>query len=205
MTTIDFNPQHQKSFDEMSLLELLEKINDLKEIPRSGWVFASVPMSEVEDVAQHSFEVASISLLLCDELDKTGVRVNREKCLWMAIIHDWPEAIVADFPYTAVEYLGGAKAKHEMERRAAAELLDGKHLGVWQEYVEKKSVESRVVHAADYISMLLQAVRYRERGNNSKGMMELLNAVLSDISQYSEEFQIVGALVEDIKKKLGKP
>ncbi|MFN4133730.1 MAG: HD domain-containing protein, partial [Candidatus Hadarchaeales archaeon] len=174
----------------------------LKEIPRTGWAFAGVPLAEIEDVAQHSFEVASLTLLLCDNLDERKTKINREKALAMAIIHDWPEALVADFPYTAVEFLGGKEVKLKMEEKAAALLLPRPRLELWREYVENKTAEAKIVHAADYLSMLLQALKYAERGNVSREMRELWAAVLNDVSKYSEEFSIVKELTAQLSAEL---
>jgi putative hydrolase of HD superfamily len=186
----------------MRLEELLRKINSLKEIPRIGWTFAGISLAEIEDVAQHSFEVASITLLLCDELEKAGRKIDLGKALAMAIVHDWPEALVGDFPFTAVGYLGGSEEKHKMEEKAAKEMLREKQLELWREYVEKKTAEAKLVHAADYLSMLLQALRYKEGGNISNGLKELSEAVLSDLSPYIKEFPVLSPLLKEIKVKL---
>ncbi|MEM2672730.1 MAG: HD domain-containing protein, partial [Candidatus Hadarchaeales archaeon] len=75
----------------MELLELMERLGRLKGVERKGWVLRG--FSPAEDVAQHSFEVCSLSLLLSLELKG---RVNLEKVLTMAVLHDWPEALTGD-------------------------------------------------------------------------------------------------------------
>jgi putative hydrolase of HD superfamily len=187
----------------MKLDELLEKLGNLKEIPRTGWLFAGVPLDEVEDVAQHSFEVATIALFLLDELGRGGAELNRERVLTMALVHDWPEALVADFPYTAVKYLGPVDVKRKMEDTALSELLEGnrKYLELWREYSERKTVEARLVHAADYLSMLFQALKYRVRGNRSQALEELWSAVLQDLKPYVDEFPPARDLVEELKTR----
>jgi putative hydrolase of HD superfamily len=185
----------------MKLDELLGKLGGLKEIPRTGWLFAGVPLENVENVAEHSFEVSTITLLLLDELQDSGVKLDREQALTMALTHDWPEALVADFPYTALKYLDPQNTKGKMEEKALSELLGGreKYLNCWREYRDEKTPESRLVHAADYLSMLLQAIRYRERGNCSLGIGELWKAVLRDLEPYLNEFPPVRGLVEELR------
>jgi putative hydrolase of HD superfamily len=189
----------------MKLDELLEKLGNLKEIPRTGWLLAGVPLGEVEDVAQHSFEVATIALLLSDELRRAGGELNRERTLAMALVHDWPEALVADFPYTAVKYLGTTDVKGKMENTALSELLEGdeEYLGLWREYREGGTPEAKLVHAADYLSMLFQAIRYRGRGNRSRELEELWCAVLRDLEPYAGEFPPVRDLIEELKTRFG--
>ncbi len=49
------------------LLTLLDRANDLKRLPRMGWLLAGV--APAESVAEHSFGVAFLSLLLVDAIN----------------------------------------------------------------------------------------------------------------------------------------
>lgn len=187
----------------MKLSELLSRLNRLKLIPRTGWLFCNVSPVGVEDVAQHSFEVATIAMFLTDELKREGKKMNGGRAVRMAILHDWAEAEVADFPYTALKHLGSAEIKQRMERRALDEILRDwpekeKYLALWEEYKDKKTTESRLVHAADYLSMLVQATKYRERGVCSKELEELWLAVKRDLAPYLKEFNVVRKLVNEL-------
>jgi putative hydrolases of HD superfamily len=186
----------------LKLIELLSRLNGLKLIPRTGWLFCNVSPVGVEDVAQHSFEVATITVLLAEELRREGKKIDGGRAIEMAIVHDWAEAEVADFPYTALKHLESPDVKKKMENRAMHELLEEilgreRYLALWKEYGEKKTTESRLVHSADYLSMLVQAIKYRERGVHSKELGELWQAVKSDLAPYAEEFKAVGNLVRE--------
>lgn len=190
----------------MKLRELLERLNNLKRMPRTGWLLCNVPLGEVEDVAQHTFDVMAITLVLSDELQRGGKELERERALSMAVLHDWAEASMGDFPYTALKYLGPAGTKKRFEKRALEDLLGKlpnkeKYLKLWQEYSEKRSPEAKLVHAADYLSMLVQAVKYRERGNRSKKLDELWRAVHKDIKIYEKEFPPVRALIKELDER----
>lgn len=190
----------------MELRELLERLNNLKRMPRTGWLLCNVPLGEVEDVAQHTFDVMAITLVLIDELQRGGKKFDRERALSMAIVHDWAEASMGDFPYTALKYLGPAGTKKRLEKRALEDLLGKlpnkeKYLKLWREYSEKRTPEAKLVHAADYLSMLVQAVKYRERGNRSKELDELWRAVHKDIKIYENEFPPVRALIKELDER----
>lgn len=190
----------------MKLCELLRRLDNLKRIPRTGWLLCGVKLAEVEDVAQHTFEVAMITLLLAGEIEREGKRLNLEKALSMAILHDWAEAEVADFPYTGLKHLGPKGTKRIIEKRALEDLFRGlpnrgKYMGLWREYGERRTIEARLVHASDYLSMLAQAVEYRERGNRSRELDELWKAVLSDIKPYTLEFRCVKKLVRELRNR----
>lgn len=188
----------------MKLHELFERLNTLKRIPRTGWLLCNVPLVEVEDVAQHTFDVATITLLLADELK--GKSLDRERALRMALVHDWAEASVGDFPYTALKHLGPAGTKKNIEGRALDELLRGlrdkeKYMGLWKEYSEKRTLEAKLVHTADYLSILVQAIKYRERGNRSREIEELWRAVEKDLRPYINEFPQIKGLVTELRKR----
>lgn len=190
----------------MKMHELLELLNNLKRMPRTGWLLCNIPLSEVEDVAQHIFDVAAITLLLADELERSGTKLDRERALGMAIVHDWAEAIVGDFPNTALEHLESASVKTRMEQSALAELLHmtpnkERYRALWQEYCEKRTVEAKLVHAADYLSMLVQALKYHERGNRSRELGKLWLAVKRDLGPYTKEFKPVKELTRELDKR----
>jgi len=190
----------------MKLRELVEQVENLKLMPRTGWLLCNVYLKEVEDVAQHSFDVAAITFLLSGELEQKGMKLDAGRAMSMAIIHDWAEALVGDFPYPAVKHLGSRKKKNEMERSALKEMLQGiskggDYLKLWDEYAEKRSPEAKLVQAADYLSMLLQAIKYRERGNRSRELNVLWKAVRSDLAPYEKYFNPVRELVRDLEKR----
>jgi len=184
------------------MMELLRRFNLLKDMPRTGWLLAGVPIAEVEDVSQHSFEVAAIVLAI---LGKTGGKLDGEKAVEMALIHDAPECLVGDFPYPGLKYLPKER-KREMEARAAAELFkeDERLLELWREFAEGRSAEARLVHAADYLSILLQALKYAERGNRSEEMLRLWQQVLEDIEPYLKEFPAVAEVVEKLREDFSR-
>lgn len=170
-----------------------------------GWLECAVPLSEVEDVAQHSFETTSITLLLLDELEQRTKKLDRERALTMAVVHDWAETLTGDFSYTIQKWMG-TDNKERMEREALRDLVDRlprkrEYLKLWEEYNEKQTPEARLVRAADYLSLMVQAIKYRERGNRSKELDELWRAVHGDLKPYMGEFPPVGRLIEELDER----
>lgn len=181
------------------MLELLCKLNELKRIPRVGWSLCSIPSCMVEDVAQHTFEVACLSLLLSE-----GLKLDEAKVLKMALIHDWPEALVGDISYSALPYLGGKEVKGRVEERAFQRLLGEKKefLELWREFREEKTLESKLVHFCDYFAILLQARHYFEIGNRSPGLKELCENVTRDVEPYLSIFPQFKPLVDRMRSLL---
>lgn len=161
---------------EANLLELLQAATTLKRLPRAGWLFAGV--AQPESVADHSWGTALLALAL-------GATINRDpaanglsapldvgRVAQIAVVHDLAESIVTDLPRRATQLLGKA-VKHEAEAKALAQLVGdlpaSDFLAIWQEYSELTTPEGRLVHDADKLEMMHQALTYERAGNQNLG------------------------------------
>jgi 5'-deoxynucleotidase YfbR-like HD superfamily hydrolase len=130
----------------------------LKQVVRAGWTRHDIPTGRVESVADHSFGVALLSLVLCPpELDRT-------KVLELAILHDLAEVEVGDItPHDGVS----ATEKHQREATAAAKLMAGLPesealIERFGEALRGSSPEARWVKAVDKLEMSLQSLNYED-------------------------------------------
>src|SRR5690348_13744898 len=92
-----------------ALLTLYSQVAALKLLPRTGWLQRGV--ASAESVAEHTFGVAVLALLVGDTL----AGVDRGKLLEIALLHDIAEALLTDLPSSARRLLGAN------EKRAAEE------------------------------------------------------------------------------------
>lgn len=146
-------------------LDLLLDACRLKCVPRAGWVMRGV--SEAESVADHTFGVAFVSLLLCELVERP---VDRAKVLTVALLHDLPESATGDVPRPAAAHFP-AGAKREAESSALSELLRTLPAGDqwrswWREFEEGSSPEGRLVRDADRLDMMIQAYVYERTTGN---------------------------------------
>ena len=145
-------------------LEVILQANELKTIPRMGWRVRGVTGGE--SVADHSYAVALVSMLLADRLD---IEIDVEKVLRIALLHDLPEHMLGDIHAPAARFLG-EEEKEATELRILENLFDGleggeSYLDLWKEFAERSSVEGKLVRAADKIEMFTQAFQYEAAGN----------------------------------------
>jgi putative hydrolase of HD superfamily len=146
------------------LLEIILECNELKAIPRMGWRVRGV--ADGESVAEHSYAVALIAMLLADRLD---IDVDREKLLKIALLHDLPEHMLGDIHAPATRLLGEG-VKEAAELRIMERLFDGlprgdEYVRLWKEFAERSSVEGKLVRAIDKLEMFTQAYQYECAGN----------------------------------------
>ncbi len=158
-----------------SLLALFRQANHLKSLPRTGWLFAGV--SQPESLADHTCLVAIYALFLAETVnDDPGSQgldspLDVGRVAALALIHDLAESDLTDLPKRSTEALG-AETKHRAEEaivfRLLSDLPAGKHyFALWQEYDAGSSPEARLVKDVDKLEMVMQAMRYAERGHTN--------------------------------------
>lgn len=174
-----------------ALLALYSQVATLKLLPRTGWLQRGV--AAAESVAEHTFGVAALALLVGDAIDG----LDRAKLLTLALLHDMAEALLSDLPASARRLIG-AEHKHQAERRAMEELfargLGFKHYAeLWAEYTSGASAEARLIKELDRIEMLTQALAYERAGN--RGLGEFWRGADEG---WSDEFPLVRAMAEQL-------
>lgn len=135
--------------DILKFLHLAEK---LKCELRHSWLSSR----RQESAAEHSWRV---SLMACIFYSRLGVKVDLEKSLKIAIIHDLAEAEAYDVP---------AFENHRQEEKKLVELkamqnikkLDSNFsdeiFDLWQEYEEQQTLEAKFIKALDKMEVRLQ-------------------------------------------------
>ncbi len=143
-----------------NIIRFMRMASRLKSIVRAGWAMKSVPSPE--SVADHSFCVALLALIASKHCD---IRVDRAKCVALALIHDLAESIVGDItPHD------GVSASQKLERETAAmqklsqTLGDAEIMDLWREYASGVTSESKFVRDIDAIETVLQALEYEQLG-----------------------------------------
>lgn len=156
----------------MPLLSLLDHVNNLKRLPRTGWLLAGI--SPAESVADHGFATALLALALAEavnadlaaaELDQS---LDIARVLRIALLHDLAESTLTDLPHRATALLN-ADVKHGAERRALAEITQelpdaALWRSLWEEYAAGSTPEACLVGDADKLELAHQALRYAQSG-----------------------------------------
>jgi putative hydrolase of HD superfamily len=161
------------------MLTTLIELQRLKRLERTGWTLRGLP-NGTESVAAHSFGVCVTAMLLADEVKVRGLQVDCERVLRMALLHDWAETRVGDMPRTANSYFG-AEARRSAEQLAFADIVNGTgssesdYNEIFADYEERRSLEARLVKAADVVDLLVQAYALERSG--AKGLDEFWEVI----------------------------
>ena len=139
------------------LVKFIHRIGRLKDVKRSGWCTRNI--HGPESVADHSFRTALLALVLTD-----GSKLDKNKCIQMALIHDLGESLIGDI--TPLDNMSEEK-KHYIEMKAIKTLIKDigptEILDLWSEYECRQSPEAKFVYELDRIEMLLQALEYEKK------------------------------------------
>jgi len=137
-------------------------LDPLASLPRTGWRLRGIV--PCESIAEHSYGVAVVAMLLVDELRARGETVDGELVLRIALLHDVGEVKTGDIPLP-----GKSPALRRELLTAEAEFvsrtLPPLQQHAWENLEQGTSLEARVVKAADKIQMMIKVVVYeRQRG-----------------------------------------
>ena len=58
--------------DADKILEFFEEAIRLKRMPRSGWIYSGIPLTDVESVADHSYMTTLVALILALQEKQKG-------------------------------------------------------------------------------------------------------------------------------------
>ncbi|KHN86184.1 HD domain-containing protein 2 -like protein [Toxocara canis] len=141
------------------IFELLDVLDNVKHLKRTGWVKRNVP--EPETVACHMYRMAVLAMTLQED------HVDRMKCVRMALVHDLGEAIAGDItPHCGVSN----DEKFQLEEKAILEissyvpkLVGDEWISLWREYEANQSQEAKVVKHLDKFDMIAQAFAYEQK------------------------------------------
>jgi putative hydrolase of HD superfamily len=140
-------------------------ILQLKSVKRAGWI-SKVEVKNAESVADHTFSMCAMAMLLSDML-----KIDTQKAMKMAILHDLAESIVGDYmpgDITAEQKM--AKEKKAMKSILAGlpEAIKADYEKIWLEYLQNQTSIAKFIHRIDKLEMALQANQYAKQGYASK-------------------------------------
>jgi putative hydrolases of HD superfamily len=149
--------------DEMTeLMGFVYETGLLKRYKRTGWLVAGV--SDPESIADHSYRTAVLASVIA-----ALEGADSERAALLSLFHDSQETRLTDIPYLAKGYVTRApneKVTADQTRGLPAPVADMISRTV-AEYEQKESPEARCARDADKLECLIQAIEYREQGNQN--------------------------------------
>jgi putative hydrolase of HD superfamily len=152
--------------------------SELKKIPRKGWK-DKVGITNPESVADHSFSAAVMAMVFSD-LKK----LDTEKILKMALLHDLSESITGDFTPEDIS----KNNKKEIENQTMKEILSKlpteisiNYEKIWNEFQDGTTKESILMHDIDRLEMAIQSLKYNAEGHPKDKLVLFFESAKNDI------------------------
>ena len=153
----------------MSLVEFLLITRNLGRIFR----FNAKPRIEEESVAEHSFYVALYAMIIADLESQRGLRINMERLLRSAILHDLEESMTGDilhgFKYSSPSLSREINRMSLMfYKNLSSHLpkrLARKYMEIRTNAKNPKTIEGKILEAADKLEVLIYALGEISMGN----------------------------------------
>ncbi|MBI3282509.1 HD family hydrolase [Candidatus Curtissbacteria bacterium] len=142
------------------ILKVFLTLQWAKELPRQGFIALGFKRNEADSVAAHSWTTAMLTYMLASEMKKDGQKIDLDRAVKMALFHDMAETIVGDVGTFVKGMAQGAFAGIEEEglKHLVADLPSKSEIvSLVTEYMERKTLEARVVKVADNLDALAQA------------------------------------------------
>jgi putative hydrolase of HD superfamily len=136
--------------------------------------FNNRPQHFPESVAEHSFYVAHFTQIICVLLKEREVKIDQEKAVAMALIHDVEEGFSGDilnpFKHFNEKVASAIREVNEETIGMMFEDLPEKtsqhFIELWYEEQKRQSIESQIVKVADSLSLISKCYEEIEAGNN---------------------------------------
>jgi putative hydrolase of HD superfamily len=182
--------------DDLSLF--FHSVLELKSIKRAGWA-SKVQVEDAESVADHTFSMATMAMLLSDMLG-----FDTHKVIKMVLMHDLAESIVGDYmPGDVV-----AQQKLAKEKKAMKSILSGlpkeirdEYEKIWLEYLHNRTEIARFVHRIDKLEMALQANQYAKQGYADKLLAPFFESAETALGDAGD---IVSEIIKSLRPALAK-
>jgi len=150
-----------------------------------------------ESVAEHSFHVALYSMILADLEEKIFKnKVDKEKLLKTALLHDLEECLTGDIIYSfkhthknlTREIKRISQRFFEGLMKSLPDKISKEYLTFWQGAKDKKKIEGKIMEAADKLEGLIYALNEFSLGNKEfKETIKIYRKQLNSIGLKSIE------------------
>lgn len=159
-------------------LELLYEIGSLRHLPRQWRRFG---LTDTQNVTEHHFRVIWLALVIAA---REGI-TNTDKIVKMALVHDVTESRTNDVDYISRQYV------EQKEEQAIRDILretslEKEFIEIWQEYEDRKTIESKIVKDADNLDVDMEMREQGARGHDLEAIWEKHRTPLASKNLYTK-------------------
>lgn len=192
------------------VLTLIQTLNNLSHIPRTGGVlFAGIDPNRTDSLAEHSYKVTYLCLLLGKISRKNNLALNVEKLVETAITHDWEDCIILDIPSSSPSYRSYFK---DADLRQITKKAENEAKKAIQEFVSEEidldltkenltETEKKLLEIADIIALLTEILYWKYDGLKYAWLDFMWSNTMARFRENLERnFEFLNPWVEELQK-----
>lgn len=152
------------SSKKINYLDFFKTVGKSKKLLRSGFVREKI--KDPESVAEHSFRVGLLAMVLSNKL---GFELDKEKLIKMALLHDIGEIVTGDIVVQRGEVLDIElrDQKEQQEEKGIREIFgkigEGEiYREIFAQMIQRQTPEAKIFWQFDKLELALQALEYEE-------------------------------------------
>lgn len=177
---------------------IIEQQNRLSCIIR----YNNTPKVNGESVAEHSYYVALMTMLVADYLESEGAPpLDKLRLMKMALLHDIEEIISGDI--IKILKTAGFKAELEKMNERSMQYLTGileseqgqNYCDLWRATKSKTDPEAKIVDFCDWLAVIVYSIRESHLGN--KYFEEILEYAIRTFQKFALETPELTKLVKE--------
>lgn len=145
-------------------LDFFKMVGKSKRLPRSGWIREKI--NDPESVAEHSFRVGVIAMVMSDKLNPN---LDKNRLIKMALLHDLAEVVTGDAVIDRWGVIDVEKRdeKEKIEEKGIGKIFDkidqeNEYVAIFDEMIGRRSEEAKIFFQFDKLEMAIQAYEYEE-------------------------------------------
>ncbi|VVC05319.1 HD domain protein [uncultured archaeon] len=160
------------------LFDFFYIVSELKKTSRRGWK-EKIGIDHPESVADHSYSAAIMAMVFSD-LKK----LDTEKMLKMALLHDLAESITGDFTPDEISKNNKKKIENQTMKEILSKLpleISNEYEKIWYEFQDGISKESTLMHEIDRLEIAIQSLKYNAEGYPKEKLALFFESAKKDI------------------------
>jgi len=164
--------------------------------------YNNTPKIVGESVAEHSYYVTFLAMVLADYVREQGMTIDKERVMEMALVHDLEEIISGDI--IRVLKSGGFKSELDrMNEKSMQHMTEGlagayaaRYYSCWKEAKDKLTKEALLVDLSDLCSAIIYCIREIHLGNNY--FKEILEYCIGLLPAFFKKIPEVKKLLQEL-------
>lgn len=165
--------------------------------------FNNVPRLAPQSVAEHSYRVAFLSMLIADDLIDRGMLVDKLRLLEMGMLHDIEEIVSGDI----IKILKQGRFKKELDKlneqnASGITCLLGtrgdEYFALWKEAKDGRTLEAKVIGFCDMVDRIVYCLKEAHLGNNY--LRELLEFEAKRLHDWISVLPQLTSFIEELSK-----